>query len=694
MKKILTLLAGALLLASCVKEAGPSVAKAVLGDVSVMNFPAQNPEPKTVTVVSDGTWHVTAPSWITATPDTGSGETVVTVTVSENVDAQGMLEPRKDTLILSGNKLSSRLLIIVSQTGDSYRNAQHATVSEIAALADKKAFILDEATVAAVTSAGFVVTDGSVNLYVKSVQEVAAGDKVTLKGIKGSVNGIPVISQADGFEVKSSGSCDYPEPVDLNTQIATYEAASMDYVKVSGVVSAGVLSLTVDETEYGVKQLDAPAGMSLAALNGHKATVWGYSYGLQGAKLLGVLATKIQDDGVDQVIYFEDDFEWLAPYSDATNAPDDVTANSVGSSPNIFTNAKAQPILKDLQDRGYGFVWSGKGIEGWQTSAPTNGNGQTLYLQKNYLKFGKSDYSSGLVLPAISTLGGPTDVKLTFDWCWCMTGGSKPDIMTLTVEADGVTTDLTSEQPTEGDQTKLEWQHATVIISGVKADTRIILRPTNTDPYVSNSARGQNRWYLDNIKIVPADGGSAGAPAVKVGDMLWEEWWQGGAADQKASEYCASADKTTASFGDAAITYTETGSTLLKADGLVYYNTAATAATDPQKQMNLLVAKNNGTLKAAGIPCKGVKTATLTYRSNSKLEGNHKVSTSTTGVTIGDLSATSVPKLDLETKNTYTITCPITVEAGVETLDLTITNISTSANIRVDGFELKVTEVQ
>lgn len=412
MKKILTLLAGALLLASCVKEAGPSVAKAVLGDVSVMNFPAQNPEPKTVTVVSDGTWHVTAPSWITATPDTGSGETVVTVTVSENVDAQGMLEPRKDTLILSGNKLSSRLLIIVSQTGDSYRNAQHATVSEIAALADKKAFILDEATVAAVTSAGFVVTDGSVNLYVKSVQEVAAGDKVTLKGIKGSVNGIPVISQADGFEVKSSGSCDYPEPVDLNTQIATYEAASMDYVKVSGVVSAGVLSLTVDETEYGVKQLDAPAGMSLAALNGHKATVWGYSYGLQGAKLLGVLATKIQDDGVDQVIYFEDDFEWLAPYSDATNAPDDVTDNSVGSSPNIFTNATAQPILKDLQDKGYGFVWSGKGIEGWQTSAPTNGNGQTLYLQKNYLKFGKSDYSSGLVLPAISTLSSATDVKL------------------------------------------------------------------------------------------------------------------------------------------------------------------------------------------------------------------------------------------------------------------------------------------
>lgn len=519
MKKIYILMAGALILASCAKEAGPSDAKAVLGDVSVMEFPAQNPSPKSVTVVSDGTWHVTAPSWIIADPETGSGETVVTVTVSENMDAQGLLAPRKDTLILSGSKLSSRHLIIVSQAGDSYRNAVHATVSEIAALSNGSSFILDEGVVAAVTGAGFVVTDGSVNVYVNASQEVSVGDKVSMKGIKGTVNGVPVVSQADGCSVTESGTCEYPEPLDLNGQISTYPGTTMDYVKASGVVSAGNLVVTADETEYVVKQIDAPADMSLSSLNGHKVTLWGYSYGILGAKMLGVLATKVQDDGLDQVIYFEDNFEWLAPYSEATNAPDDVADNSVGSSPNIFTNATAQPILTDLQAKGYGFIWSGKGIEGWQTSAPTNGNGQTLYLQKNYLKFGKSDYSSGLVLPAISSLGGATDVKLTFDWCWCMTGKSKPDTMTLTVEADGETTELTSEQPTENDLTKLEWQHATVIITGVTANTRIVLRPTNTDPYVSNSARGQNRWYLDNIKIVPADGGAAGgkmSPGVTV----------------------------------------------------------------------------------------------------------------------------------------------------------------------------------
>ena len=200
-------------------------------------------------------------------------------------------------------------------------------------------------------------------------------------------------------------------------------------------------------------------------------------------------------------VVFEDDFEWLAPYATAANAPDDVANNSVGSSPNIFTTTALQPILTTLQEKGYGFIWGGKELD-WSTAEPTNGNGRTLYLQKNYFKFGKSDYSSGLILPAITSLKAATNVELTFDWCWCMTGSSKPDIMTLTVAVSGGTdTELSSEQPTAEDLTKLEWQHASVTINGVTSTTRITLRPTNSDPYKSNT-RGQNRWYLDNIKIV------------------------------------------------------------------------------------------------------------------------------------------------------------------------------------------------
>ena len=109
---------------------------------------------------------------------------------------------------------------------------------------------------------------------------------------------------------------------------------------------------------------------------------------------------------------------------------------------------------------------------------------------------------TGLILPALSSLTAKSNVELTFDWCWCMTGASKPDIMTLTVAVSGGTdTELSSEQPTADDLTRLEWQHASVTINGVTSATRITLRPTNSDPYKSNT-RGQNRWYLDNIKIV------------------------------------------------------------------------------------------------------------------------------------------------------------------------------------------------
>ena len=723
---VITAVLGAALV-SCEQEPGIGVAKAVLGDKTVMEFSANNPADQTVTVYSDGEWHTTAPDWITVTPDKGTGTATLTVTAAANVDAQGMLEPRKDTLIVSGNTLASRLLIFVSQEGDAYRNAQHLTLDKVAELADGKAFILDEATVVAVSSKGFVVNSGTTNLYIESTETVKVGDVVSVNDVKGS--------PADKVTVKSSGTYTYPTPVNLNEVIATYTASATDYVTVSGVVSGGNLLVTVDEVEYSIKQVDCPSELSISGLNGNKVDLTGYISGLLGAKMFGIITTAIKDNGPavvprpDKLLYakwrftattmtayqeffggtvgkfdtaegfgglyvpsnvegngkieywqidksgidtankasriiggtghpyvtgawpgdywqfsatdnyeypagtqlhikfltrisatgqkfwmleyfdgnewkpaeeypvetetetgtnaqynfieptsnvavecnwtlaapcrepkfrmrcvanwqsngkgalaapnggtcriadngddgedagpvfevtdapagggglpagtivFEDDFEWLEPYSTKVSAPDDIATNKVNSTKNIFTTDELKPILAEMQTKGYGYVWSGKGLTEWSSSTP-EGNACTLYLLKNYLKFGKSDWSSGIILPPLSALTSKADVELTFDWCWCMTGGSKPDIMTLTAEVSGGTnTELTSAQPTADDQTKLEWQHASVTIPGATAETRITLRPTNPDPYTSNT-RGQNRWYLDNIKIV------------------------------------------------------------------------------------------------------------------------------------------------------------------------------------------------
>ena len=740
----------ALLFASCQKEQKENVAKAVLGDQSIMTFAAKNPAAQTVTVYSDGPWHTTAPDWITVDPNTGNGVVTVTVTAKENVDEGGILEPRKDTLIISGNTLASRLIILVSQEGDAYRNAQHLTLDKVAALADGKSFILDEATVAALTSAGFVVNSGSTNVYIKDASQVKIGDKVSVKGIKGSVNNMPAVTTVDDLKVLSSGTFTYPEPKDITESLATYKAEAIEYVAVNGMVKGGNLIVTLNDVEYSVKQVDCPDGLSISKLNGNKVQLTGYSCGLIGANLFGILTTAVKDNGpavvprpekllyakwrfttttmtaykdffggtdgkhdtapgsgglyvpsnvegngkieyiqIDKseidinskasriiggtghpyvtgawpgdywlfsatdnyeypagtslhikfltrvsatgqrywmleyfdgkdwkpaeeypistetesganavynfveptsniavecewklaapcrepmfrmrcvanaqandmgplaapnggtcriadngdegedagpvfevtdapaggggggggtagVTVFEDDYEWLEPWT-ASGVGDDVTANTVNTNtaPNVFTSTAVEGLLAEFISRGYGYVWGWKD-QPWSDGDPDNGNKRTMYIQKNYLKFGKTSYSSGIILPVLSALTGPSDVELTFNWCSCMTGNAAPDMTSLnvvvagggTIESTGSETseEIVSGQPIKEDgTTDLAWQNAAVTIKGATPATRITIRPANNDPDVTNSARHQNRWYLDNVKVV------------------------------------------------------------------------------------------------------------------------------------------------------------------------------------------------
>jgi len=185
-------------------------------------------------------------------------------------------------------------------------------------------------------------------------------------------------------------------------------------------------------------------------------------------------------------------------------------------------------------------------------------------------------------------------------------------------------------------------------------------------------------------------------PAVKakVGDVLWEEWFNGATANQKPSDYSASEAKTTVVFGGGKVEYSETGATDIRVDGLVFYDKVANLTVENYRN-NVLIASGNNTLTAEGIPCPGVKKAKLTYRSNTKLSA-HQVSSETSGVSVGTLESTQEVKLDMKDaaspKYTNIITCTIDIAEGTNKLDLIFKNIA-SSNIRVDGFELVVTEI-
>ena len=148
-------------------------------------------------------------------------------------------------------------------------------------------------------------------------------------------------------------------------------------------------------------------------------------------------------------------------------------------------------------------------------------------------------------------------------------------------------------------------------------------------------------------------------------------------------------------FNNGSVTYSQnSNSTKLYEDGLVYYNNSANI-TEEAYRYNLMISKGSGFFDVAGIPCKGVKTAQLTYRSNTKVSV-HKLESPTTGVTLSELAGTQTNKLDVDDaaqKYINTITCTITLAEGVDSLNLKFINTSASSNIRVDGFELKVTEL-
>lgn len=540
MKRFFSLAAFALLFGAgiaCTPVEKDPVAKAVIASSSVMQFEAVGAQAQSITVYSDGDWTADAPDWITLSQTSGSGTVEgVTVTAADNKDASGILMPRRDTIAIHGKRLISYSYIIVIQAGDKYRGAVDASVSTLASVKDGQFVNFSGAQVMATDGSNAVLSDGKGTMLMVLKQKVTPGDVVSFKGVKETSNGQPVVNDIEEFKVDSHSEPVYPSASDITATLDATTADTPVFVSVSGAYDGSALK--VDGASKTVAP-SAPAEVGLAALVGHKVTLTGYVTGISGNKV-NMLVVAAKDNGLDKLIYFTDDFEWLEPWTTATNAGDAVKDNDPGTTaPNVFTKAECAGFTDEFVKRGYGYIWGWAGQE-WSDGLPDSGNKQTLYLQKNYLKFGKTSYNSGIILPAMSEIKGTADIELTFDWCWQVTGAYKPDLMTLSVEVIGegtcadsgakISGEIDSAQSTVDGESKIEWQNRTVRINGVNSATRIIIRPTNADPAVSNEARKQNRWYLDNILVVPAEGsggggggGGAEAPATSMAKWLLDK---------------------------------------------------------------------------------------------------------------------------------------------------------------------------
>lgn len=473
-------------------EEEEQLSKAVLASATTLTFEAQNASQKLITVYSDANWISEVPDWVTISPSQGgAGTTEVTVSVTDNMRDGAEDNPRKATLVFKGSTLASRAEVLVSQAGDKYRDVKDYAPSEIAVLADETVVSLPDVIVMTLTTDGFVVSDteNSGNVYVINSTAVNVGDNLSLRGTKGSDTQSLAIVECDQVEVLSTGGkVTYPAAEDITSKIDTYNPKDRTYVSVDGVLSG--TNIVVDGAQYSVAVTNAPESMNLAALNGHKVTAKGYFAGV-AAPVVRITLAQIEDKGLFKEIYFSEDFEWLDPWALAVGAGRSVEDDNLDAYCPQLPTPKVDGVsaLDALEAKGYEFL-----------RVTTKTEGECIYLQQNYLKFGKTGYQAGIVLPTMDNVPAGTKLTLSFDWCPMRQGSGKIDPVNLLVIVSNGAQELASyDVPEAGwaDGHKLEWIRAEVAIEGIDItpETRITIRQTQWP------ATTANRWFLDNIEL-------------------------------------------------------------------------------------------------------------------------------------------------------------------------------------------------
>ena len=203
-------------------------------------------------------------------------------------------------------------------------------------------------------------------------------------------------------------------------------------------------------------------------------------------------------------VIFEDDFEWLAPWSAYTNDKGEHVGNTIGENdPGVYCPYIHTPKVdgvsgqQALEAKGYGILLA-------QNGKPEGEAGQSCYLQVNYLKFGKSGFQSGLKLPSMVCPEGKV-VKLSFDWTKQRQGSGLYDPTQLVVIVENGTEVTQFPVPTLDieDGAVMSWTPTSVTLNGVKVDASTVIKVRPEDAQWSVS--GQHRWFVDNFKAEAVD---------------------------------------------------------------------------------------------------------------------------------------------------------------------------------------------
>lgn len=472
---------------------------------SSLTFEAKAEESQSFRIASDSDWMIDVDEpWITVDPMSGSNTMDVNVTVEDNYTGGVMNAPRQG-LITIMNKRGDKVTTVIYQNGDAYLGAPEVNVAKVADLDSASRAKVLSATVAAVSTTGFVVTDGTVNMFVDGKAEVKAGDVVDFNGKTSKISGIPSFV-LDQVEVKSTAEVTYPTPVAID-KVPSVLPDKVTYVKLTGTLIGSTLRFADKTTCSLLVPSDAE---TFNKVNTHKVDVLAYYIGIIKKDVTVVPVSFVdngQDESVGVKLPFRDDFSWLAPYIDAANSklPEAnkisdcvgaVTSSADGCA-NLYTTLADNGcnVLGELRSRGY---------------TDLNPSFKTIYLQDAYFKFGANKKQSGLTLP-LFRLDGEQDIVVSFKWCSQMQGDGDIDKTQLVLEIDGPgkvepasKSDKISEPVSHSQSSgKMFWQDVMFTIKGATTATAISFHPS-VFGHAGAQESGYYRYYVDDIEVMLA----------------------------------------------------------------------------------------------------------------------------------------------------------------------------------------------
>ena len=253
----------------------------------------------------------------------------------DKVKTNGTLKVRGKYSEYQGSPQISNGLILDFTEGQTI--IVEGSVSDAVAAEDGASVTINESIVAALTAKGFVVTDGTNNLYVyqdAAPTSIAIGDKIGFKGNKTTYNGVPEITEPTDITKASSGNTvPKTELKDITATLEDFSGSTnrSDYISFTGtlVKDGNYYNFTKAGSTWSCSANQPSSAITTVMEDGllnKMVTVTGYYSGVpKNKKIINIAVTEVVEASGSYCQTDKDEYEVRA---EATSATIQITANA------------------------------------------------------------------------------------------------------------------------------------------------------------------------------------------------------------------------------------------------------------------------------------------------------------------------------------------------------------------------------